>query len=911
MVLLDPSAPDPARSRPPSTNSPAVDAFISYSHASDREFAPAIHRALERIGKPWYRRRARTIYLDATGLEVTDKLWGTISGVLARARFLVLLCSPGAAKSDYVDQEIRFWLEHHGSETVLVVLTDGTWVWDDETGRLDVEKSTSVPPALSDAFTEPPRYLDLTWARDDTTATLRNAAFRNDIAALAAPISGRSKAEIEGDDLREHRRTVRTARAAAVTLAILLVCALIAALFATINATEAARQRDVATSRLLSMQSSTRADRDPQLATLLALAASEVSPTPEATGAMLTMAEQDSSVVGYLPGHRAQVEAAAISPDGRTFLTAGPADPVRLWDADSREVRAELPANVVAAAEFSPDGRSVAVSDGGGVTVWDVDARIVRSRIDVNASSLAFSADGMRLLLGSFRGEVVVVDAASGAEVRRLPGLTAPTSGAGFSPDGRFVSAGDWSGTLLLWDLASGAEITRTRDYPVRTKGDAAFGPDNRTFAASRNRGDVLLLDLATLTWQQVFAHEQTVTNVVYLDADTLVTAARDGSVGRWSIPTSNSWEEYVEGPVSPVAGVAIGPDGRTVLAGDFTGNAVVWRMGQTWARPRGTPAPTGPGAVDPATGRSAITSADGTTVEVVDAGRSFRVPLPGRASSVSLRSEQLAIGFDDGSVAIFSSTNGVPLRAFRMPQPRPVDAVDLSPDGRLLAAGDRAGDVAVWSAADGTQYAQLPTPNPSDTPVDIYTQVAFSPDGRTLAHSSLGGGLRLWDVPSRTAGATLEGPSPIGTSSLAFGPGGRLAQGGMDGKIVLWDPARPEAPTGVLTGQRYAVTGMSFGADDRLAAGSDQGGGVTIWNVRTGTRDAVLRPDTGYTEPFFLDGSTLLITDRTGGQTYDLTPDALRARLCAIAGGDLSPDEWSSYVEGREQSPVCEQVPR
>ena len=35
-----------------------LDAFISYSHSADSQLAPALRFGLERLTKPWYRRRA-------------------------------------------------------------------------------------------------------------------------------------------------------------------------------------------------------------------------------------------------------------------------------------------------------------------------------------------------------------------------------------------------------------------------------------------------------------------------------------------------------------------------------------------------------------------------------------------------------------------------------------------------------------------------------------------------------------------------------------------------------------------------------------------------------------------------------------------------------------------------------------
>ena len=43
-------------------------AFLSYSHSGDRELAAAVQRALQRIGKPWYRPLRIKIFRDEASL---------------------------------------------------------------------------------------------------------------------------------------------------------------------------------------------------------------------------------------------------------------------------------------------------------------------------------------------------------------------------------------------------------------------------------------------------------------------------------------------------------------------------------------------------------------------------------------------------------------------------------------------------------------------------------------------------------------------------------------------------------------------------------------------------------------------------------------------------------------------------
>ena len=58
------------------------DAFISYSHAKDKAVASALQSAVQKLGKPWYRRRALRLFRDDTSLSATPGLWPTIENAL-------------------------------------------------------------------------------------------------------------------------------------------------------------------------------------------------------------------------------------------------------------------------------------------------------------------------------------------------------------------------------------------------------------------------------------------------------------------------------------------------------------------------------------------------------------------------------------------------------------------------------------------------------------------------------------------------------------------------------------------------------------------------------------------------------------------------------------------------------------
>jgi hypothetical protein len=170
------------------------DAFVSYSHAADDLLAPR----LQRFAKPWWRRRALRVFRDESSLSANPHLWSSITGALDESAWFVLLLSPDAARSEWVNQEIDYWLEHKDPERIIPVLTGGTFDWSDGDVTGD-----AVPPALNGVFSDEPRWVDLRFARDDEQPDLKNPRFSSAVADIASPIRGIPKDELP---VHQHRR---------------------------------------------------------------------------------------------------------------------------------------------------------------------------------------------------------------------------------------------------------------------------------------------------------------------------------------------------------------------------------------------------------------------------------------------------------------------------------------------------------------------------------------------------------------------------------------------------------------------------------------------------------------------------------------------------------------------------------
>jgi hypothetical protein len=89
---------------------------------------------LHRFARPWHKARALRTFRDQTNLALNPHLWSSIEQALDQSEFFIVLASPRAAQSEWVQREVAHWLSTRSPETLLIVLTDGDIVWDGVAG---------------------------------------------------------------------------------------------------------------------------------------------------------------------------------------------------------------------------------------------------------------------------------------------------------------------------------------------------------------------------------------------------------------------------------------------------------------------------------------------------------------------------------------------------------------------------------------------------------------------------------------------------------------------------------------------------------------------------------------------------------------------------------------------------------
>ena len=175
-----------------------------------------------------------------------------------------------------------------------------------------------------------------------------------------------------------------------------------------------------------------------------------------------------------LVGHTGWVMDIAISPDGKSLVSASVDKSVRIWTLASSKQDAErygigwlrhtLAAHQQGALSvaFSPD--STLFASGGAdsiVYLWDVATGQLRNTLRGHTNwiwALAFSPDGKTLASASSDQTIRLWHTQTGEVRHTLHKHSGWVRDVAFSPDGRILASGSEDNTVRLWDVASGFE---------------------------------------------------------------------------------------------------------------------------------------------------------------------------------------------------------------------------------------------------------------------------------------------------------------------------------------------------------------------------------------------------------------------------------------------------------------------
>ncbi|MET9039058.1 nSTAND1 domain-containing NTPase [Streptomyces mirabilis] len=721
---------------------------------------------------------------------------------------------------------------------------------------------------------------------------------------------------------QRQQAVIRRGRRLNTILASLLVIALVAAGGALWQWRAAVAERRASQSRQLAAEANTLFDKNPDLASLLAIRAYRTSPSPEALASLQNAAALSSPLHRRLIVHSREVYSVAFSPDGHTLATGSIDHTARLRDVATGKTRTILTGHggPVWSVAFSPDGHTLATaSEDRTVRLWDVATGKTRTILTGHTdwvSWVTFSPDGRTLATASKDHTARLWDVATGKTRTILTGHTDWVYSVAFSPDGHTLATASKDHTARLWDVATGKARTILTGHTDAVWG-VKFSPDGRTLATVSDDRTARLWDVATGKARTILTgHTDQAWAVAFSpDGRTLATASADETVRLWDVATGKT-RTTLAGHTGTVEAVAFSPDGRTLATASDDKTVRLWDLATPASKTRtalnGHTGPVGSVAFSP-DGRTLATASDDRTVRLWDmATGKTRTTLTGHTGAVwavkfSPDGRTLATASEDRTVRLWDVATGK-TRTILPGHTDAVNSVAFSPDGHTLATSSKDETVRLWDIAAGRLRKTLVVNQGAGF---LANSVAFSPDGHTLAIGMGNNTVQLQDLATGKVRAILTGHTDA-VNSVAFSPDGHtLATGSYDKTARLWDVTTGKTRA-ILTGHTDVVTSVAFSPDGHTLATGSYDKTARLWDVTTGR---ALTTFAGHTDQvwsvaFSPDKGTLATgsSDKTA-RLWDsvlLKPDTAIRTICQHVNRDLTADERAAYLPDQSVGPVC-----
>jgi hypothetical protein len=925
------------------------DAFISYSRRASGALAVELRNGVERFAKPWNKLRASRVFLDDASMSANTGLWSNIEKGLTEAEWFILLASPASAASDYVTAEINWWREHKPADRILLVLDEGEILWDPAAGDFDWARSTAVNPALTQAFAEEPRWVDLSWFEQPQSLGTSDPRFTERVADVAAAVRFQERDELIGENVRERRRALNLLRGGVIALAGLLVASLVATVIAVVNGNVATEQARIAQARQLAAQAITLSTTDLRLASLLAVEAVRLHDDVQTRAALFQLQNASPYLVRSLPVG-SEVRSTAMGADG-SVVTGGQDGVVSLWDGGERRDLLDLPDYPAAVAQSA---------------AHDVVAAVTA---DPEAALAVWTEDGIQQFALSETGS---------------PDATPPVY-VSISLDGRYLAISSPSTWTTLFEAGPSGSVYQ----PIGTVdigGRVGFGDGELTVFSAAGWARVALADAAVIDrGQHAIPMGSAFLTAVSADGRVMASAPDRGiNYSLWYTVGSVSGGGTVEGdPADLIATSAIGGPSDMTLNEDGTRFAAMTEGAIYVSKSRDPsvlPEPPivldGAGHVGFGTLAFAgehLVSGSGDTALVWDLSRvgrattEFPAPVPEGCNACG---PQIARLNDAGTLLVMTDVSGFSTVVTDLATGTSItvdsdgddDDLDVTGanwfgDDRIIAyspgGGAGAGELLVLG---GPQYRTVAARIPVDVPQDAKA-LELRSDG--IGIGSVTGSVTLLDDAGRLQ--TIEVPSgAVMASSDAFVPlftgqapaGFDIAADQSTAYVWFYGGALSylDLSAGRVVYETENVDGAAFDGDDVLHVFSggeewtvDRGSGdasvsrtaqvenvpapvvspdgrIVVWGGSTGTMSLTDMAERGVVlgrvpvpvqdgkhpvSVFSRDGGRLITTipalpsiERPGSvRIMDLTVPGWISASCAVAGRDLDPSEWRNYL--------------
>lgn len=771
----------------------ANDAFISYSR-KDKDFASKLEKTLEDYKPPKELKvpqRNLSVFRDEADFTGVD-YEKSIEKHLKNSKKLIVICSPNACNSDYVNDEIRRFAKTRGSDHIIPVLLSGIPNNEVSPGQ---EDQMAFPEALCQVQKMP---LATDYRKfDPKRSKVQKDNYEGSWYTVLANIYDLSRSEIEQ---RDKKRQIRN-RNIIIGIASGIIAILIVFLYVAIRQYQSAEiaRRD---EQLQRKKASIAADgarlaiarnwleRDPTKAALVLLEIKDPDQIQGADKVMISVLNQPLAVSAFYPLTDSELIALSFDKTGNRVLTAS-GNHVKVWNANGLGDPLTLEEEGrISSASFSPLGDLVATASGNAARVWNIDGSASGLLLEGHQKpvmEVSFSPAGDHVVTAAWDKTARIWNLAKPDIIVVLTGHEKGVSRARFSPSGEHVLTAPQFGNMRIWNSDGSGEPVVLPAQECGSENARFNSTGDRVITVSSLGGDLSedfrAVRICTIdgTGRPVALGGPNSTTTAALNPidNRVLTGAPDGTVRLWNADGLGEPDLY-KGHDGMILDLSFSPDGNQFITASIDKTARIWNVGRKDA--------------------SMILKGHDPWVE-----HALFSPIGDRVVTAG-----------GGTVRVWPLTTA-PQNSILKGHDKGVWKVSFSPDGNYVvsvgADGSRLWDLErsgapvffektflafgptgkrVLTIADDS--ASIRNIDNLDKPViladsqDILPYGAFSPNGEFIAIGSKNGLVRIWKVNNSGKPLILKGHTGM-VSSVDFAPDNdRIVTASFDGTVRVWN---------------------------------------------------------------------------------------------------------------------------
>jgi WD40 repeat protein/basic membrane lipoprotein Med (substrate-binding protein (PBP1-ABC) superfamily)/DNA-binding CsgD family transcriptional regulator len=678
---------------------------------------------------------------------------------------------------------------------------------------------------------------------------------------------------------------------------------------------QAAIERTLSKSLELAAAAIDQADRDPQLAILLALesisqAGNMDQEIPKEAIEALHLAVQSSQIQMVITPGEEQISAATYDAEGESLLVSFPDGKLGLWNLTDERMELSYEGHEALITDILPasDGSFfVTTSRDESISVWNSTNNQELLTFDTGAQvfDAALHPDDVLLATVGNSTEVTVWNLEKGQEERTLRGHRDFIAAVDFEPEGKLLATAGFDQTIRIWDPFTGEELMLLGDHDAWVQA-LAFNRDGSRLASGDLDGKIIIWD--TASWQKlnvVDAHSDSVMFLAFNPNGELLASAGVDNIVRFWDPDEGHLHHTLARFESDISNISFHPQNPFLAVSSVDGKVQIFSLSagtEVFTLPvSGTP---GPVVFSPASSQLAYVGRGGSiNIWHMNQGGVSQYPQTDDAIITSMAfspdGELIATVTEDGFVTLWDQAENITWQMQSLTKAANQIAFSFDSQAIIVAGEDRVVSLITTNSGEAQEDWILGSSARS---------LAANPVENHLAIGTAHGLLKIYDLGTRELVLDIVAHQES-LNSVVFHPEGKLlATAGQDGTVKLWDTTAGRVTKELIT-SALPIVNLAMSPDGRFLAGIEATGSLHIWSLDDGIERLTLPIDlhsqiSSISLSFSPDGRRLAVGTSDAVRVFTLDLEELVAMARARLTRGFTAEECSFFLPEFDCSP-------